>query len=173
MSASQSSPQGEDERPSAIVDSPELTSSGESPPRIDVDSLNAAAQAVQSAYPFAQLIYQKFSEMSGALRDGNDQDALFSLSDSTKDLSDFFQFVILVREILKDHFTLPELQKDLESYQDRLLSGIESLNPALSDLDLVEVADIIEHDILPTLDDYAPFHEALTLTLQNATSEAA
>lgn len=134
----------------------------------DPASLAAAVQATESALPFVEWLMQRFNKIGHDLRSGDDKDGLVQIEGIAKDLEDFFQYTFLISEMCTPSDEKDSLSTQLEDYRKKLKSILESINPALDNLDLVEVADIIEHEILPTLVDYAPIHDQISKSLAAA-----
>lgn len=127
-------------------------------PNVDSASLEAAREATQSALPFVEWLMQRFSKIVHQIRSGDDLDAMDRIAALTGDLGDFFQYTFLIED-------LQATKAELQAYRTRLATILETINPALNDLDLVEVADIVEHDVLPALADYSPLHEQISASL--------
>lgn len=130
------------------------------------DPTAVALSAANSALPFAELLVNRFSAMSEDLRSGNDSEALTRLSDSAQDLEDFLTYCVLISEIIAKDET--KLVSEIGAYRDRLVKAVDALNPALSDLDFVEVADTLEQDVVASLVDYRSIHESIVRTLEAA-----
>ena len=129
----------------------------------EVDSMALARSAADNALAFAEHLAQRFSTMAESFRAGDDSNALTRLGESADDLEHFLTFLVLIAEMVED--TSPQTFHALRSYRDQLMSTLEGLQPALGDLDLVEVADTIEHDLVLSLVEYrqlsSPVQEAL------------
>lgn len=132
---------------------------------IDPASHAAAVQATESALPFVEWLMQRFNRIAHDLRNGEDKEALGRIEGISKDLQDFFQYTFLISDMLSDD---KALIGELKVYRERLSSILESINPALDNLDLVEVADIIEHEIIGALTDYGAIHDRITSSLEAA-----
>lgn len=132
---------------------------------VDPASLSAAVQAVESAIPFVEWLMQRFHKIAHDLRSGEDKDALDRISSVSKDLEDFFQYTYLISDMCTESPDPQSLYQNLSAYQARLSKVLESINPALDTLDLVEVADIVEHELLETLAEYAPVHDQISQSL--------
>lgn len=130
-------------------------------PDIDPASLEAARDATQSALPFVEWLMQRFSKVVHQIRSGDDLDAMDRIAGLAGDLGDFFQYTFLIEG-------LQSSDADLPAYRSRLSGILESINPALHTLDMVEVADIIEHDVLPVLAQYTSFHDQILASLAAA-----
>lgn len=130
-------------------------------PDLDPASLQAAREATESALPFVEWMMQRFSKVAHQLRSGDDLGAMDRIGALTKDLKDFFQYTFLIED-------LQSSRAELAAYRTRLAKVVETINPALDNLDLVEVADIVEHDVLPTLADYGSLHDQICASLAAA-----
>lgn len=128
---------------------------------LDPASLQAARDATQSALPFVEWLMQRFSKVVHQIRSGNDLDAMERIAGLSSDLKDFFQYTILMQDLRSP-------AANLAAYRERLSKLLDSMNPALDNLDLVEVADIVEHDVLPALADYGPLHDEILAALPAA-----
>lgn len=137
-------------------------------PTDDPASLDAAVQATESALPFIEWLMQRFNKIGHDLRSGDDKDGLEQIEGIAKDLEDFFQYTFLISDMCAPSGESNDLAAQLEAYRNKLKSILESINPALDNLDLVEVADIIEHEILPALVEYAPIHDTISSSLAAA-----
>lgn len=127
-------------------------------PVVDQASLQAAREATESALPFVEWLMHRFSKVAQQLRSGEDVEAMERIEGLASDLRDFFQYTFLIED-------LHPSSSDLISYRGRLATLLEAVNPALQNLDMVEVADIVEHDVLPALADYGPVHDQITASL--------
>ena len=123
----------------------------------------AARSASESALGYIDHLMRRYDQMVERLRRGDDSVALDELAASTTSLNDFLTYLVLSSECVKE--AQPELYVSLLSYRRDLMRVIESLNPALGDLDLVEVADTIEQDLSPQLRAYDDLHENLQQAL--------
>lgn len=132
---------------------------------VDESSLAAAIDATQSALPFVEWLSGRFAKFAHELRNGADKEALERLSDISNDLKDFFEYIILMSDMKYLSGDGQALRAEIQCYQRRLASVLESINPALDALDLVEVADIVEHEIIEALAQYADLHEKITVSL--------
>lgn len=132
---------------------------------LDPASLQAASEAAESALPFVEWLIQRFNKIAHDLRNGEDSDALERIQGVTKDLEDFFQYTFLISDMCTESTDPASLHQDLAAYRTRLASVLESINPALTELDLVEVADIVEHEVLEALADYGPVHDKISESL--------
>lgn len=104
---------------------------------------------------------QRFSKVVHQIRSGNDVDAMERMAGLSSDLKDFFQYTFLMEDLRSP-------APSLVAYRDRLSKLLDSINPALDNLDLVEVADIVEHDVLPALADYGSLHDEILAALPAA-----
>lgn len=138
-----------------------MTSQDASNQSPDPAAVQAAKEATESALPFVEWLMQRFSKVAHQLRAGDDLDAMGKIAGLSSDLKDFFQYTFLIEDI-------QSATTELQAYRKRLSQIVETLNPALDNLDLVEVADIVEHDILPALADYGPLHDQISASLAAA-----
>ena len=128
----------------------------------DDDVILVARRAAGSALPFADVLARGYLDIANALRDGADKKALEDLGASTEELEHFLAFLVLIQDVVgaKD----PEGAVAVRDYHERILGIIEGLQPALGFADLVEVADTLEDDLVPSLRDY----RELDTTVQSA-----
>lgn len=128
----------------------------------DDDVILVARRAAGSALPFADVLAQGYLDIANALRDGADKKALEELGASTEELEHFLAFLVLIQDVVaaKD----PDGAVAVRDYHERILGIIEGLQPALGFADLVEVADTLEDDLVPSLRDY----RELDTTVQSA-----
>ncbi len=126
------------------------------------DLASIAQRAAGSALPFAELLAGKYLDIALALRDGRDHEALDALGASTDELHHFLAFLVLIRDVVGTND--PEGAVAVRDYHERILGVIEGLQPALGFADLVEVADTLEDDLVPSLRDY----RELDTTVQSA-----
>jgi hypothetical protein len=124
------------------------------------DIFVAALAATTSAIPFAQLLER--------LRMGDDGAALNDLGDTTREIGEFLTYLVLMSDCIGE--LSPDVHQHILDYRMRIMSALASLNPALGDLDLVEVADTIEQDVVGALGAYPNLHTELVAALQAATA---
>lgn len=126
------------------------------------DLASIAQRAAGSALPFAELLAGHYTKIAFALRDGRDREALDDLGASTDELEHFLAFLVLIQDVVgsKD----PKGAVLVRDYHEHILGIIEGLQPALGSADLVEVADTLEDDLVPSLRDY----RELDTTVQSA-----
>lgn len=118
--------------------------------------IEAARNAASSAAPFAHTLAERCRGIARGLRQGQDQVALETLGDLSEDLEHFLKFLILV----SDYFPQDSVAKDaVYAYKTRLLAVVEGIQPALSHMDLVEVADAVQEDLVVALQDYQQLDE--------------
>jgi hypothetical protein len=122
-----------------------------------------ARRAASTALPFADLLAGKYREIALALRDGHDQDALGALGESTDELEHFLAFLVLIQDIVGQND--PNGAIAVRDYHERIVGIIEGLQPALGFADLVEVADTLEDDLVPSLRDYRELDTAVQSAL--------
>lgn len=127
----------------------------------DPTALQAAKEAAESALPFVEWLMQRFSKVAHQLRVGEDVDAMKKIAGLSYDLKDFFQYTFLIEDV-------QSVTTELQAYRRRLSQIVETINPALDNLDMVEIADIVEHDVLPALADYGPLHDQISASLASA-----
>jgi len=118
-----------------------------------VDLQVIAREAAEGAGPFLHVLVGRYGQVVDGLRSGRDQQALHTLAALVDELEHFVRFLVLIQDqvALVDTGT----SKALNTYRHKLLRIIESIEPALADVDLVEVADALEDDLLPALHAYA------------------
>ncbi len=115
------------------------------------EQAQAARSAASSAVPYAQILAQRSAKVARGLRRGQDQIALETLAGLSEDLEHFLKFLVLIVDYFPEHDASSTAIKD---YKSRVLTIVEELQPSLADLDLVEVADAVEDDLVPALEDY-------------------
>ncbi len=131
------------------------------------EELEIALRAARSALPFADLLAGRYVDIVANLRSGHDERALIALGDSTADLEDFLAFLVLIVDMVSEQD--PRGGRAIRDYRERLVGILEALQPALGHVDLVEVADALEDDLIPSLRDY----RALDASVQSALAPAA
>ncbi|GEM_PF-3980993 len=136
------------------------------PEDASTDSMALARSAADNALAFAELLAGRLATLADAFRAGDDQDALLRLGESADDLEHFLTFIVLVAEIIET--SSPSIFADLHRYRGQLMTTLEGLQPALGDLDLVEVADTLEHDLVASLADYRELNTPVLDALQAA-----
>jgi len=97
------------------------------------------------------------------LRAGRDAEALTSLGSLAEELEYFLRFLVLIHDFVDA--VDPQASANVRDYRTRLLGIVESIEPALSEIDLVEVADALEDDLIPTLAEYRDFDDAVMLAV--------
>jgi hypothetical protein len=132
----------------------------------DDDQTTIARRAATGALPFADLLAGKYVDIAGALRDGHDGDALDALGASTEELEHFLAFLVLIQDIVAQRD--PNGAVLVRDYHERILGIIEGLQPALGFADLVEVADTLEDDLVPSLRDYRELDTTVQMALMAA-----
>jgi hypothetical protein len=130
------------------------------------DILLAALAATTSAVPFAQLIERRLNSQVEKLRLGDDGAALNDLGDTTREIGEFLTYLVLMSDCIGE--ISPQVHQQILDYRMRMMSALASLNPALGDLDLVEVADTIEQDVVGALLAYPSLHNEMVSALQAA-----
>lgn len=118
----------------------------------DTDTVHAARKAVATAVPFAEHLASMCTSTAAAFRSGNDREALGSVESLFEELEYFIKFTVLIADDV--HTAKRELGSDLAAYRERLVSIVESIEPALKGADLVEVADALEFDLAPEIAAY-------------------
>lgn len=132
----------------------------------DDDQTIIARRAASGALPFADLLAGKYVDIAGALREGHDNDALDALGASTEELEHFLAFLVLIQDIVGQRD--PNGAVAVRDYHERILGIIEGLQPALGFADLVEVADSLEDDLVPSLRDYRQLDTTVQMALMAA-----
>ncbi|MEE9384446.1 MAG: hypothetical protein V3V08_13665 [Nannocystaceae bacterium] len=130
------------------------------------DPLKIAQSAAENAAAFADLLATRLADVAGALRNGEDAPALNTLGESTDDLEQFLTFLVLTSEMLDK--CSPATSTGLRDYRERLMKVLETLGPALQDMDLVEVADTLEHDVVSSLGEYRDLDDQVQSALRAA-----
>lgn len=128
----------------------------------DDDVILVARRAAGSALPFADVLAKRYLDIATTMRDGADGPALDQLGASTDELEHFLAFLVLIQDVVAR--TDPNGAVLVRDYHERILGIIEGLQPALGFADLVEVADTLEDDLVPSLRDY----RELDTTVQSA-----
>jgi hypothetical protein len=126
--------------------------------------LTAALAATESAMPFAAQLEKRLRAQVEKLRVGDDGTALNDLGDTTRDIGEFLTYLVLLCDCVSE--IAPDVHQNVLDYRHRVMTALASLNPALSDLDLVEVADTIEEDIAGAIAQYPAIHSQLVHALQ-------
>jgi hypothetical protein len=124
-----------------------------------------AVSAASVAWPFAEQIAHRCASIVHGLRAGLDEDALDALTLTTVDLEHFLTFLVLLDEWVTGE---GGLRGQLLAYRQRVLGVVESIQPALGEIDLVEVADALESDLIPSLRDYINLDEDVREALRTA-----
>lgn len=132
----------------------------------DQTQIEAAREAVACALPFAEFLAGRFIALVDQLRQGNDGPALAGIGESTEELHHFLQYLILVGEVAEGRNTT--VGTKVADYRKSLTNTIQSLEPALHGLDLVEVADTLELDIVRSIEAYGDIHQPLCEVLAAA-----
>ncbi len=107
-----------------------------------------AREAASQAAAFAERLAAIYETIAAGIRAGQDVDALDVLAQSVDEMEYFLQFLILVGDHLGDNTTVLE---KLQGYREELVEILEGLQPALGHVDLVEIADALEDDLVPSL----------------------
>jgi len=157
--------------PSAVA-GPEPTAPALTPPPAAAAAADAlesghalAVSAASVAWPFAEQIAHRCASIVHGLRAGLDEDALDALTLTTVDLEHFLTFLVLLDEWVTGE---GGLRGQLLAYRQRVLGVVESIQPALGEIDLVEVADALESDLIPSLRDYVDLDEDVREALRTA-----
>lgn len=127
------------------------------------DGTAFAISAARQVEPFLAQLIAKYDEVVAQLRRGKDSDALLTLGELTDDLEYFLKFLVLVHDYVEAVDAPASIA--VRTYRERLLSVIESIEPALGDSDLVEVADALEDDLVPALAAYSKLDAAVKQAL--------
>lgn len=128
----------------------------------NADELLFARRAASSAMPYAEGLAGRYTAIAHSLRDGHDAEALEALGDSTEDLEHFLAFLVLVQDAVAAND--PGSSVAVRDYHEHIVGILEGLQPALGYADLVEVADALEDDLVPSLREY----RALDTNVQSA-----
>lgn len=118
----------------------------------DAQELMFAQRAASTALPYADDLAARYAAIASSLRDGRDNEALVALGDSTDDLEHFLAFLVLIQDCVAAND--PGSSVAVRDYHEHIVGIIEGLQPALGYADLVEVADALEDDLVPSLRDY-------------------
>lgn len=116
------------------------------------EELEFARKAASCALPYADTLAGRYATIASSLRDGHDRDALADLGESTDDLEHFLTFLVLIQDAVGE--VDPPSAIALRDYHEHIVGIIEGLQPALGYADLVEVADALEDDLVPSLREY-------------------
>ncbi len=126
------------------------------------EELEFARRAASTAMPYADALAGRYASIASSLRDGHDDLALAALGASTDDLEHFLAFLVLVQDAVEAGE--PGSGVAVRDYHEHIVGILEGLQPALGHADLVEVADALEDDLVPSLREY----RALDTTIQSA-----
>ncbi len=126
------------------------------------EELKFAQRAATTALPYADALAGRYAAIATSLRDGRDNEALVALGDSTDDLEHFLAFLVLIQDAVAAND--PGGEVAVRDYHEHIVGILEGLQPALGYADLVEVADALEDDLVPSLRDY----RALDTNIQSA-----
>lgn len=121
-----------------------------------------AQRAASAALPYVDALAGRYAGIATSLRDGHDNEALAELGASTHDLEAFLAFLVLIQDCVAAND--PPGSIAVRDYHEHLVGILEGLQPALGHADLVEVADALEDDLVPSLRDY----RALDTNVQTA-----
>jgi hypothetical protein len=132
--------------------------------KLDPENVAIARKAAANAGPYVNHLVGQYNRVCSDLRSGRDTDALRALGALTEDLETFLKFLVLINDYVSA--VDPRASKTVSSYRERLLGVIESIEPALADVDLVEVADAIEDDLVPALAEYHQFDAVVRRTIE-------
>ena len=116
------------------------------------ETMAAARQAAATAAPFADHLATRCTSTAAEFRRGNDRQALGSVESLLEELEYFIKFTVLIADEVNT--AEAALGSTLVAYRERLVSIVESIEPALKDADLVEVADALEFDLAPEIAAY-------------------
>lgn len=125
----------------------------------DTDPQVIARSAARTAGPFVEHLSGRYRAVVEGLRTGRDAEALTSLGNLADELEHFLRFLVLIHDFVES--ADPRASANVLDYRSRLLGVVESIEPALSEIDLVEVADALEDDLIPTLAAYRDFDDAV------------
>lgn len=125
----------------------------------DDPTMTAARDAVEHALPFAQFLATEFTRIADDLRRGDDAPALQRIGAGAEELQHFLHYLILVGEVAQGCDA--DIGSKVAAYRKDLTQTIQALEPALEDLDLVEVADTLELDIVRSIEAYGDLHAPL------------
>jgi hypothetical protein len=128
----------------------------------NAEELLHARRAATAALPYADGLAGRYAAIASDLRDGRDVDALQALGESTEDLEHFLAFLVLVQDAVAAND--PGGSLAVRDYHEHIVGILEGLQPALGYADLVEVADALEDDLVPSLREY----RALDTNVQSA-----
>jgi hypothetical protein len=128
----------------------------------DDDLITVSVRAARSALAFADVLARRYLEIAVGLRDGADKQALEDLGASADELEHFLAYLVLIQDVVGQQD--PKGAVLVRDYHERILGIVEGLQPALGFADLVEVADTLEDDLVPSLRDY----RELDTTVQSA-----
>jgi hypothetical protein len=117
-----------------------------------LEELEFARKAASCALPYVDTLAGRYAAIASSLRDGHDKDALAELGASTDDLEHFLAFLVLIQDAVGE--VDPPSAVALRDYHEHIVGILEGLQPALGYADLVEVADALEDDLVPSLRDY-------------------
>jgi hypothetical protein len=124
-----------------------------------------AQRAASAALPYADALAGRYAGIATSLRDGRDNEALADLGASTDDLEAFLAFLVLIQDCVATN-DLPR-SVAVRDYHEHLVEILEGLQPALGHADLVEVADALEDDLVPSLREYRALDSHVQTALVN------
>ncbi|TPV95517.1 MAG: hypothetical protein B7733_09700 [Myxococcales bacterium FL481] len=130
------------------------------------EALAIARSASETAAQFAELLATRYGDIANALRNGDDAPALDALGASTDEVEQFLIFLIFAADLVQRNDA--EFAQTLRGYHRRLMTIFETLGPALKDMDLVEVADTLEHDVVTSLNEYRELDDGVQGALKAA-----
>jgi hypothetical protein len=127
------------------------------------EALRLARRTAETAVPFADQLAARCGAIAASLRRGEDHSALSALADATEDLEHFLKFLVLICDYVDPMDA--SASTHVRTYRQQLIEVVESLQPSLGHLDLVEVADALEDDLVPMLRDYRQVDEGVQAAL--------
>jgi hypothetical protein len=130
------------------------------------EAMMLARRTAETAVPFANHIATRCSAIASGLRRGDDQAALAGLADASDDLEHFLKFLVLICDYTDAMDA--SASTEVRTYREQLMEIVESLQPSLGHIDLVEVADALEDDLVPALRDYRRVDDLVQVALRPA-----
>lgn len=122
-----------------------------------------ARQAAAQVHQFLAHLIREYQSVVEALHAGAESQGMAKLARLTDDLEHFLQFQILIHDYV--NVTDSSIANAIDQYRAKLIAIISGIEPALADLDMIEIADALEDDLLPALRNYerldAPVQRAL------------
>ena len=134
-----------------------------SPDNPTSEAVRLAQRTAETAVPFADQLATRYGAIAASLRRGEDHAALSALGEASDDLEHFLKFLVLICDYVDPMDAAAS--NHIRTYQQQLIEVVESLQPSLGHVDLVEVADALEDDLAPMLRDYRQVDDGVRASL--------